>query len=96
MVGLMSSSVYTSASVADPQRALSRVPSDITVEVEDATGRGNCRPGTLADDHTGAPSNGIPGAAPDPFAAGAHEGRRQWRKQAVVSPISKGESQASL
>lgn len=38
MVGLMSSSVYTSASVADTQRALRHVPSDITVEVEDATG----------------------------------------------------------
>ena len=28
--------------------------------------------------------------------AGAHGGRRQWRKQAVVSPMKQGEPQASL
>ena len=28
--------------------------------------------------------------------AGAHEGRRQWRKQAGVSPMKQGEPQASL
>ena len=37
-------------------------------------------------------SPGIPGQR----SAGAHGGRRQWRKQAVVSPMKQGEPQASL